>query len=89
MMFLILFTLLGTVLGQELAAVAYVPEGTCALETELNVEVWVNNGNNALSLANLVVNTAVPLEIKSLKITKNGESVILDYDTLEKLIKLV
>jgi len=66
-----------------------VPSTVCALETELNVEVWVNNGNNALSLANLVVNTAVPLEIKSLKITKNGEYVILDYDTLEKLIELV
>tara|TARA_B110000285_G_scaffold8687_1_gene8858 strand:+ start:1467 stop:1850 length:384 start_codon:yes stop_codon:yes gene_type:complete len=67
MMFLILFTLLGTVLGQsQLAAITYIDSDTCNLDSEVNVELWVNSAPTLLELSKLVVNTDTTLTMNEL-----------------------
>ena len=67
MMFLILFTLLGTVLSQlQLAAVTYVPNSTCNLESEAGVEIWINSAADVYQVANLVVNSDTSLNMNKL-----------------------
>jgi len=101
MVFLILFALLGTVLGQsQLAAITYLDAGTCNLDSEVNVELWVNSASNIFGISNMVVNTDTTLTMKKLTltevettkliITKGGkEPLELDYDKIKKLIDLL
>ena len=82
MMFLILFTLLGTVLSQlQLAAVTYVPNSTCNLESEAGVEIWINSAADVYQVANLVVNSDTSLNMNKLTL----EEVESEVSKLERI----
>tara|TARA_B100000795_G_scaffold235056_1_gene194532 strand:- start:326 stop:817 length:492 start_codon:yes stop_codon:yes gene_type:complete len=71
MVFLILFTLLGTALGQsQLAAITYLDEGTCNLDSDVNVELWVNSAPDVCKLTNLVVNAETSLTMNKLTLNE-------------------
>ena len=80
MVFLILFTLLGTALGQsQLAAITYLDEGTCNLDSDVNVELWVNSAPDVCKLTNVFVNSDTSLTMNELTLTKvESASSILD-----------
>ena len=82
MVFLILFTLLGTALGQsQLAAITYLDEGTCNLDSDVNVELWVNSAPDVCKLTNLVVNTDTSLNMNKLTLNE-VESTTSILDTI-------
>jgi len=61
---------MGTVLCQsQLAAITYIDSGTCNLDSEVNVELWVNSAPGVCELSNLVVNTATSLTMNKLTLT--------------------
>lgn len=71
MVFLILFALLGTVLGQsQLAAIAYIDSSTCNLDSDVNVELWVNSAPDVCKLTNVFVNSDTSLAMNELTLTK-------------------
>lgn len=71
MVFLILFTLLGTVLCEsQLAAITYIDSGTCNLDSEVNVELWVNSAPAVCKLTNLVVNSQTSLNMNKLTLNE-------------------
>ena len=71
MVFLILFALLGTVLGQsQLAAIAYIDSSTCNLDCDVNVELWVNSAPDVCKLTNVFVNSDTSLAMNELTLTK-------------------
>ena len=77
MVFLILFALLGTVLGQsQLAAIAYIDSSTCDLSSDVNVELWVNSAPDVCKLTNLAVNADTSLTMNKLTLNevKSAES---------------
>jgi len=88
-MFFILFTLLCTVLGQsQLAAITYIDAGTCNLESEVNVELWVNSASDILGKSSLVLNAA-SYSVNEISIKNaNNQILTLDYDMLKKLLAI-
>ena len=75
MIFLIsLLVFAQTVLGQDqLAAIAYLDSTTCSdLESDVSVELWINERSSHLQYTNVVINSA-NLEMKKLTLT-NGMS---------------
>lgn len=87
MVFFILFTLLCTVLGQsQLAAITYIDSGTCNLDSEVNVELWVNSAPDVCKLTNLVVNTDTSLNMNKLTLNEvESTTSILDTITSTSL----
>ena len=83
MVFLILFTLLGTVLCEsQLAAITYIDSETCNLDSDVNVELWVNSAPDVCKLTNVVVNTDTSLTMNELTLTKvKSTTSILDTIT--------
>ena len=71
MVFLILFALLGTVLGQsQLAAITYIDSETCNLDSDVNVELWVNSAPDVCKLTNVFVNSDTSLTMNELTLTE-------------------
>ena len=71
---------MGTVLCQsQLAAITYIDSGTCNLDSEVNVELWVNSAPNLLAITNLVVNTDTSLTMNKLTLTE------IEVDAVSKL----
>lgn len=71
MVFLILFALLGTVLCQsQLAAITYIDSETCNLDSDVNVELWVNSAPDVCKLTNVFVNSDTSLAMNELTLTK-------------------
>jgi hypothetical protein len=83
MVFLILFTLLGTVLCEsQLAAITYIDSETCNLDSDVNVELWVSSAPDVCKLTNVVVNTDTSLTMNELTLTKvKSTTSILDTIT--------
>lgn len=87
MVFLILFALLGTVLAQsQLAAIAYIDSGTCNLDSDVNVELWVNSAPDVCKLTNVFVNSDTSLNMNKLTLNEvESTTSILNTITSESI----